>query len=91
MMPTGVQIANRSTVWLLRELIMAFCKIVFKLSGTSEMELFIKIATLNNRKIHLIQGGPKKATYFVFHPKVVFYISFPYFSGGVGSTPGRFF
>ena len=41
--------------------------------------------------ISIIQGGPKKALYFIFHPKVVFYIFFPYFSGGVESRPGRFF
>ena len=33
----------------------------------------------------------KKALYFVFHPKVVFYNFFPYFSGGGDSRPGRFF
>ena len=38
-----------------------------------------------------IRGGPKKAPYLVFHTKVVFYIFFPYFSGGVDSRPGRFF
>ena len=38
-----------------------------------------------------MQGGPKKVPYFVFHPKVVFYNYFPYFSGGVDSRPGRFF
>ena len=38
-----------------------------------------------------LQGGPKKAPYFVFHRKVVFYNFFPYFSGGVDSRPGRFF
>ena len=38
-----------------------------------------------------IQCGPKKAPYFVFHPKVVFYNFFPYFSGGVDSRPGRLF
>ena len=32
-------------------------------------------------------GWSKKVPYFVFHPKVVFYNFFPYFSGGVG----RFF
>ena len=36
-------------------------------------------------------GLSKKAPYFVFHPKVVFYNFFPYFSGGVDSRPGRFF
>ena len=36
-------------------------------------------------------GWSKKAPYFVFHPKVVFYNFFPYFSGGVDSRPGRFF
>ena len=38
-----------------------------------------------------MQGGPKKVPYFVFHPKVVFYNYFPYFSDGVDSRPGRFF
>ena len=38
-----------------------------------------------------VRGGPKKGPYFVFHPKVVFYNFFPYFSGGVDSRPGRFF
>ena len=38
-----------------------------------------------------IQGGPKKAPYFFFHPKVVFYNFFPYYSGGVDSRPGRLF
>ena len=39
-----------------------------------------------------MQGGPENAPYFIFHPKVVFYIIFfPYFSGGVDSRPGRFF
>ena len=33
----------------------------------------------------------QKAPFFVFHPKVVFYNFFPYFSGGVDSRPGRFF
>ena len=44
-------------------------------------------------KLHTnyIQGGPKKAPYFVFHPKVVFYNFFIHFSGGVDSRPGRFF
>ena len=32
-----------------------------------------------------------KALYFVFHPKVVLYNFFPYFSSGVDSRPGRFF
>ena len=38
-----------------------------------------------------IQSGPKKASYFVFHPKVVFYNFFPYFSSGVDSRSKRFF
>ena len=38
-----------------------------------------------------IQSGPKKASYFVVHPKVVFYNFFPYFSGGVDSRSKRFF
>ena len=36
-------------------------------------------------------GWPKKVLSFVFHPKIVFYNFFPYFSGGVDSRPGRFF
>ena len=36
-------------------------------------------------------GRCKKAPYFVFHPKVVFYNLFQYFSDGVDSRPGRFF
>ena len=38
-----------------------------------------------------LQGGPKKAPYFIFHAKFVFYKFFPYFSGGVDSRPGRLF
>ena len=36
-------------------------------------------------------GWSKKAPYFVFHPKVVFYNFLPYFSGGVDSRLGSFF
>ena len=36
-------------------------------------------------------GWSKKAPYFVFHPKVLLYNFFRYFSGGVDSSPGRFF
>ena len=38
-----------------------------------------------------MQGNPKYAPYFVFHPKVVFYNFVPYYSAGVDSRPGRFF
>ena len=34
-------------------------------------------------------GWFKKAAYFVFDSKIVFYNLFPYFSGGVVSIPGR--
>ena len=41
---------------------------------------------------NIYTGWPKKKVpCFVFHPKVVFYIFFPYFSRGVDSRPGRFF
>ena len=51
---------NRSAAWLLRKLMMAFRRMVFKLSGTSETEFFKKNscrdALLHNfcKKIHLI-------------------------------------
>ena len=38
-----------------------------------------------------IHRGPKKAPYFFFHPKVLFYNFFLYFSGGVDSRHARFF
>ena len=50
------------------------------------------IFELNIVKIVVIdlQGGPKKAPCFVFHPKVVLQFFFTYFSGDVDSRPGRF-
>ena len=41
--------------------------------------------------LYIITAWSKKVPCFVFHPKVVFYNFFPYFSGGVDSRPGRFF
>ena len=48
------------------------------------------VAVFMSTIFELCTGWPKKALYFVFHPKVVFYNFFPYFSGGVDSRPGRF-
>ena len=44
-----------------------------------------------NSNKNCLQGDPKKASYFVFHPIVVLYNFFKNFSGGVDSRPGRFF
>ena len=38
-----------------------------------------------------IQAGPKNCPILFFPPKLCFTIFFPYFSGGGGSRPGRFF
>ena len=60
------------------------------------LKIFIILRVSNkqggkDKGLFLVQGGPEKAPWFVFHPKVVFHNFFPYFSVGVDSMPGRFF
>ena len=49
------------------------------------------VAVFMSTIFELCTEWPKKTPYFVFHPKVVFYNFFPYFSGDVDSRSKRFF
>ena len=72
------------------------CVLEFYSENGCVLKIFIILRVSNkqggkDKGLFLVQGGPEKAPWFVFHPKVVFHNFFPYFSGGVDSMPGRFF